>query len=217
MKWPGEFWRRLRFLAYMAQQAVETYGWTHGAEMVDGLGLARNHAGSVDPGHAIRRVPRRLPRRCALFIPNSCVTAPQCDVGHVRAIHALDFRRCALCRAAAGQSPIVRRARRLTAAVVGVILNLSVWFALNVLFGKLTEMHAGPMGWYAFDRWRSTSRLGACRDCRRARVRAASQPDRGGHCDGRPWRDRAVRFALAFALDCAFVPATQRQIIADSA
>jgi chromate transporter len=35
--------------------------------------------------------------------------------------------------------------------VVGVILNLSVWFALHVLFGKVTEMHAGPLRWYAFD------------------------------------------------------------------
>ena len=33
----------------------------------------------------------------------------------------------------------------ITAAVVGVILNLSVWFALHVLFGKVTEMHAGPL------------------------------------------------------------------------
>ena len=32
----------------------------------------------------------------------------------------------------------------ITAAVVGVILNLSVWFALHVLFGKVTEMHCGP-------------------------------------------------------------------------
>src|SRR5262249_33953613 len=35
----------------------------------------------------------------------------------------------------------------ITAAVVGVILNLSVWFALHVLFGKVTEMHAGPLRW----------------------------------------------------------------------
>jgi chromate transporter len=39
----------------------------------------------------------------------------------------------------------------ITAAVVGVILNLSVWFALHVLFGKVTEMHWGFMRWYAFD------------------------------------------------------------------
>jgi chromate transporter len=39
----------------------------------------------------------------------------------------------------------------ITAAVVGVILNLSVWFALHVLFGKVTEMHLGLLRWYAFD------------------------------------------------------------------
>src|ERR1700682_5421486 len=39
----------------------------------------------------------------------------------------------------------------ITGAVVGVILNLSVWFALHVLFGKVTEMHTGPLRWYAFD------------------------------------------------------------------
>jgi chromate transporter len=39
----------------------------------------------------------------------------------------------------------------ITAAVVGVILNLSVWFALHVLFGKVTEMHYGLLRWYAFD------------------------------------------------------------------
>jgi len=39
----------------------------------------------------------------------------------------------------------------ITAAVVGVILNLTVWFALHVLFGRVTEMHAGPLRWFAFD------------------------------------------------------------------
>jgi chromate transporter len=33
----------------------------------------------------------------------------------------------------------------ITAAVVGVILNLSLWFALHVLFGKVTETKAGPL------------------------------------------------------------------------
>jgi chromate transporter len=39
----------------------------------------------------------------------------------------------------------------ITAAVVGVILNLTVWFALHVLFGHVTEKHAGIFRWYAFD------------------------------------------------------------------
>ena len=41
----------------------------------------------------------------------------------------------------------------ITAAVVGVILNLTVWFALHVLFAEVREMHAGPLRWYAFDLW----------------------------------------------------------------
>ena len=32
-----------------------------------------------------------------------------------------------------------------------MILNLSVWFALHVLFGEVTEKHAGPLRWFAFD------------------------------------------------------------------
>jgi chromate transporter len=39
----------------------------------------------------------------------------------------------------------------ITAAVVGVVLNLSVWFALHVLFGQVIEMHWGLLCWYAFD------------------------------------------------------------------
>ena len=39
----------------------------------------------------------------------------------------------------------------ITAAVVGVILNLTVWFALHVLFAEVEEMRAGPLRWYAFD------------------------------------------------------------------
>jgi chromate transporter len=34
---------------------------------------------------------------------------------------------------------------------VGVILNLTLWFALHVLFPKVEEVRAGPLRWYAFD------------------------------------------------------------------
>jgi chromate transporter len=33
----------------------------------------------------------------------------------------------------------------ITAAVVGVILNLSLWFGLHVLFQRVTEQHWGPL------------------------------------------------------------------------
>jgi chromate transporter len=39
----------------------------------------------------------------------------------------------------------------ITAAVVGVILNLTLWFALHVLFADVHEARAGPLRWYAFD------------------------------------------------------------------
>ena len=52
----------------------------------------------------------------------------------------------------------VRRNRRLaaalsgiTAAVVGVIAYLSVWFALQVLFASVTEQWAGFVRWYGVD------------------------------------------------------------------
>ena len=39
----------------------------------------------------------------------------------------------------------------ITAAVVGVILNLTLWFALHVLFPRVEEMRAGPLRWFAVD------------------------------------------------------------------
>jgi len=39
----------------------------------------------------------------------------------------------------------------ITAAVVGVILNLAVWFSLHVLFRSIAEVHTGPLRWFAID------------------------------------------------------------------
>ena len=49
-------------LAFVAQKAVETYGWLTAGEMVHGPGAGRVDAGAADHGGAVRRVPRRLPR-----------------------------------------------------------------------------------------------------------------------------------------------------------
>ena len=38
----------------------------------------------------------------------------------------------------------------ITAAVVGVILNLAVWFTLHVLFRQVSEMSWGPLRWFGF-------------------------------------------------------------------
>ena len=48
-------------LAYVAQQAVDSYGWLTPREMLDGLGTGGDHAGPADHGAAIRRLSRRVP------------------------------------------------------------------------------------------------------------------------------------------------------------
>jgi chromate transporter len=139
-------------MAYMAQQAVETYGWMSAAEMVDGLGLAETL-----PGPLIKvtqfvgflgawRSPEPLSPLAAAVL-GSGLTTWVTFVPPMLFIFAL--------------APFVEQLRAnprlsgalnaITAAVVGVILNLTVWFALHVLFASVTEVRAGPLRWYAFD------------------------------------------------------------------
>jgi chromate transporter len=139
-------------LAYMAQEAVQTHGWMTAPEMVDGLGLAE-----TTPGPLI--LVTQFVGFLAAFrdaVPFSPVTAGILGAAMTTWVTFVP----SMLWIFAG-APFVEplRANRqlsgalaaITAAVVGVILNLSVWFALHVLFGKVTEMHAGPLRWYAFD------------------------------------------------------------------
>ena len=50
-------------LAYVAQEAVQNYGWLMPGEMLDGLGMAETTPGPLDHGRAVRGFPRRLSRR----------------------------------------------------------------------------------------------------------------------------------------------------------
>jgi chromate transporter len=139
-------------LAYMAQEVVQTNHWMTAPEMVDGLGLAETTPG---PLILVTQFVGFLAayRDAAPFSP---VTAG--ILGAVMTTWVTFTPPMLLTFAAAPFIEQLRTNQRLsgalaaiTAAVVGVILNLSVWFALNVLFGHLTEMHAGPLRWFAFD------------------------------------------------------------------
>jgi chromate transporter len=139
-------------LAYMAQQAVETYGWMTAPEMVDGLGLAETTPG---PLILVTQFVGFLAafREAAPFSPVTAGVLGAAMTTWVTFVPSMLW-------IFAG-APFVERLRAnrelsgalaaITAAVVGVILNLSVWFALHVLFGKVTEMYLGPLRWYAFD------------------------------------------------------------------
>jgi chromate transporter len=139
-------------LAYMAQQAVETHHWMTAPEMVDGLGLAE-----TTPGPLI------LVTQFVGFLAAFRDAAPFSPViaGVLGAAMTtwVTFTPAMLWIFAGAPFVEQLRANRrlsgalagITAAVVGVILNLSVWFALHVLFGQVTEKHAGPLRWFAFD------------------------------------------------------------------
>ena len=139
-------------LAYMAQETVQTYGWMTAPEMVDGLGLAE-----TTPGPLI------LVTQFVGFLAAFRDSAPFSPVlagvlGAAMTTWVTFVPSMLWIFAGAPFVEPLRANRRLsgalaaiTAAVVGVILNLSVWFALHVLFGKVTEMRAGPLRWYAFD------------------------------------------------------------------
>jgi chromate transporter len=139
-------------LAYMAQEAVATYGWMTAPEMVDGLGLAETTPG---PLILVTQFVGFLAayRDAAPFSPVAAGILGAALTTWVTFVPSMLW-----IFAGAPFVEQLRANRRLsgalaaiTAAVVGVILNLSVWFALHVLFGRVTEMHFGPVRWFAFD------------------------------------------------------------------
>jgi chromate transporter len=132
-------------LAYMAQAVVETYRWLTPGEMLDGLGLAETTNG-----------PLILVTEFVGYLAAYRFGGPQpIAMGLLGALVALwaTFAPCFLWIFAG--APYIERltsAPRLssalatvTAAVVGVIGNLSVWFALHVLFAEVRETDAGPL------------------------------------------------------------------------
>jgi chromate transporter len=133
-------------LAYVAQQAVEHYHWLAPGEMLDGLGLAETtpgplimvtqfvgfmgawrHPGGLDPllaatlGGLLTTWVTFTP--CFLWI---FLGAPFAE--KLRANRALSAALTAI-----------------TAAVVGVVLNLALWFALHSLFRQVRQVEAGPL------------------------------------------------------------------------
>jgi chromate transporter len=141
-------------LAYMAQEAVESYRWMTAPEMVDGLGLAETTPGPlilvtqfVGFLGAYRDAPPFSP--VAAGVIGSALTTWVTFVPPMMLIFA--------------GAPFIEQLRSnqrlsgalaaITAAVVGVILNLTVWFALHVLFGNVEEVRAWALRWYAFDPW----------------------------------------------------------------
>jgi chromate transporter len=133
-------------LAYVADAAVTAYQWLAPGEMLDGLALAETtpgplilvlsfvgymaafrHSGAIDPGLA--GVAGGLLVAWVTFLPSFLwifLGAPFMERlrGNARLSGALSA---------------------ITAAVVGVIANLALWFALHVFFRDVQTVGAGPV------------------------------------------------------------------------
>jgi len=133
-------------LSYVAQQAVETYHWLRPDEMLTGLGLAE-----TTPGPLI------LVLVFVGFLAGARGATGLDPVlaGTLGALVTVwvTFAPCFLFIFAG--APFVERLRTnayvagalraVTAAVVGVIANLALWFGLHVLFGEVGAATFGPV------------------------------------------------------------------------
>lgn len=137
-------------LAYVAQQAVEHYHWLKPHEMLDGLGMAETTPGPLimvlqfvgfmaayrDPGGLSPMLAATLGGLLATW-----VTFTPCFLWiFVGAPYVERLR---------GNKGLAGALSAITAAVVGVILNLSIWFALHTLFRDTVPVQAFPLD---FDR-----------------------------------------------------------------
>jgi len=137
-------------LAYVAQQGVDTYNWLTAREMIDGLGLAE-----TTPGPLI--MVTQFVGFLAAFRQSTGL--PPLLAGTLGAALTtwVTFLPCFIWIFAG--APFVERLRNnaslasalgaITTAVVGVVLNLALWFALHFLFGTLVPARAGLLSFDA--------------------------------------------------------------------
>ena len=145
-------------LAYMAQQAVSGFGWLSAGEMADGLGLAETTPG---PLILVTQFVGYIAafRHAAPFTP---VTAGLLGAALTTWV---TFVPCFLWIFAL--APWIERlehARKLkgglaavTAAIVGVIGNLALWFALHVLFARTVRLGSAALPDLASLDWRAAA------------------------------------------------------------
>ncbi|RVQ67174.1 chromate efflux transporter [Croceicoccus ponticola] len=139
-------------LAYMAQEAVSGFGWLSPGEMADGLGLAE-----TTPGPLIM-VTQFVGFLAAMRAPDPFGPILAGVLGAALTTW-VTFAPCFMWIFVF--APWIDRMQRspalqgglagVTAAVVGVIANLALWFMLHVLFAKLTSNEMGPLRWQAPD------------------------------------------------------------------
>ncbi len=142
-------------LAYLAQDVVTHKGWMSAGEMMDGLGLAE-----TTPGPLI------LVTEFVGYVAGYRAGGVSMGIAGALVTLWVTFAPCFLWIFAGApyieqltaQPRLKGALEAITAAVVGVILNLSIWFSLHVLFAELPSLQVGPVKlltpvWHSLD-WR---------------------------------------------------------------
>jgi chromate transporter len=128
-------------LAYMTQAVVTEHGWLTTPEMMDGLGLAE-----TTPGPLI------LVTQFVGFLAGFREGGPGLALAASLVVLWVTFVPCFLWIFAgapyidwiSARPRLAAALSAITAAVVGVILNLSLWFAAHVFFGSVGTVAIGP-------------------------------------------------------------------------
>ena len=130
-------------LAYVAQQAVEHYHWVQPREMLDGLGMAETTPGPLimvlqfvgfmaafrDPGTLSPMLAGTLGGLLATWVTfTPCFLWIFLGAPFIETLH--------------GNKGLAGALTAITAAVVGVILNLSIWFALHTVFRETVPVRS---------------------------------------------------------------------------
>ena len=124
-------------LAYIAQRAVEDFGWLSAGEMLDGLGMAETTPGPlimvvqfVGFMGAFRSTGSLDPMVAGVIgsIVTTWVTFAPCFLWIFVGAPYIEYLR--------GRRGLTAALTGITSAVVGVILNLAVWFAIQTLFAE---------------------------------------------------------------------------------
>jgi chromate transporter len=130
-------------LAYVAQQAVEHYHWVGPREMLDGLGMAETTPGPLIMVlqfvgfMAAFRDPSSLPPMLAGTLGGllaTWVTFTPCFLWIFLGAPFIETMR--------GNKALAGALSAITAAVVGVILNLSIWFAIHTVFRQTVPVRS---------------------------------------------------------------------------
>ena len=129
-------------LAYMTQTVVETYGWISAPQMIDALGLAETTPG---PLILVTQFVAMLTGQIAGGLPLALAAGAVALWATFVPCFLWIFLAAPYLQRLAAKPRLSAALRGITAAVTGVILNLSLWFALHVLFRRISETALGPV------------------------------------------------------------------------